>query len=123
MLREKLLSTFFLATAIVVATMIVDYLLSIIILHNPQGYTPFVTLSISTIVTYPVTYVLMNGRINLRLARDDLAAAYAAAETARTEAQQALAAVEEARTKAETDRAAAIEASRAKSEFLANMSH
>ncbi|MGD0192442.1 MAG: ATP-binding protein [Rhizomicrobium sp.] len=123
MLREKLISTAVLATAIVAATMALDYLISILILHDPQGYTPFATFCIGTIVTFPVTFVLISGRINLRLARDELAIACDAAEDARASAQHALDAVEDACAKAEKDRAAAVEASRAKSEFLANMSH
>jgi two-component system cell cycle sensor histidine kinase PleC len=123
MLREKMISTAVVATAIVAATMVLDYLISMVILHDPQGYTPLATLCISTIVTFPVTFVLISGRLNLRLARDEISIACAAAEEARTSAQHALAAVEDACSKAEQDRAAAVEASRAKSEFLANMSH
>ncbi len=123
MLREKLITTLVLATAIVAAVMLLDYVLSIVILRNPSGYTPFVTFSISTVTTFPVTYGLISGRINLRRARDALGNALAAAQAARADAQNALRAVEDARRKAEADRVAAIEASRAKSEFLANMSH
>jgi len=123
MFREKVIATLVLAAAIVSATMLVDFVITILILHDNAAYTPFVTFSISATVTIPVTYGLISGRINLRQARDALAIAYAAAQEARAEAQDALQAVEEARAKAETDRVAAIEASRAKSEFLANMSH
>ena len=123
MLREKLIATLLVAAAIVCATMFVDFVITILILHDGAAYTPLVTLCISTTVAIPVTYGLIGGRINVRQARDGLAIAYAAAQEAKAEAQNALQAVEEARTKAESDRAAAIEASRAKSEFLANMSH
>jgi len=123
MFREKLIATLVWAAAIVCATMLVDFVITILILHDSAAYTPLVTFWISTTVTIPVTYGLISGRVNVRQARDALAIAYAAAQEARAEAQNALRAVEEARAKAETDRVAAIEASRAKSEFLANMSH
>jgi two-component system cell cycle sensor histidine kinase PleC len=123
MLREKLIATLIIAAAIVGMTMLADFVISILILHNWPGYTPFVTFAISTLVAIPVTYAFVSGRANLRQTRDALTAALAAAQEARSDAQTSLRAVEEARTKAETDRVAAIEASRAKSEFLANMSH
>jgi two-component system cell cycle sensor histidine kinase PleC len=123
MVREKLITTLVFASAIVAAAMVADFVITIVILHDPAGYTPFVTLGISTIIAIPVTYGFVSGRANLRDARDSLAKAYIVAQTARADAQSALRAGEEARAKAETDRAAAIEASRAKSEFLANMSH
>jgi two-component system cell cycle sensor histidine kinase PleC len=123
MFREKIIATLILAAAIVCATMLVDFIITILILRDETAYTPFVTFCISATVTIPVTYGLISGRINVRQARDALAIAYAAAQDARAQAQDALQAVEDARAKAETDRVAAIEASRAKSEFLANMSH
>jgi two-component system cell cycle sensor histidine kinase PleC len=123
MFREKLIATLVIATAIVGATMLADFIISILILHNWPGYTPFVTFAISTLVAIPVTYGFVRGRANLRQTRDALAAALAAAQDARSSAQDSLREVEKARAKAETDRVAAIEASRAKSEFLANMSH
>jgi two-component system cell cycle sensor histidine kinase PleC len=123
MFREKLTATLVMATGIVGATMLVDFVVTILILHDRAAYTPFVTFAISTIVAVPVTYGFVSGRANLRQARDAMAAAFAVAQDARADAQDALQEVEKARAKAETDRIAAIEASRAKSEFLANMSH
>ena len=123
MFREKLTATLVIATGIVGATMLVDFVITILVLHDRAAYTPFVTFAISTIVAIPVTYGFVSGRANLRQARDAMAAAFAAAQEARSDAQDALKEVEKARAKAETDRVAAIEASRAKSEFLANMSH
>jgi len=123
MLREKLISTVLVSMAVIAAAMFVDFVITIAILHDYAAYTPGVTFSISSLVTFPVVYGLVSGRVNLREARDALAAAYGAAQDARADAQNGLRAVEEARAKAELDRAAAIEASRAKSEFLANMSH
>jgi two-component system, cell cycle sensor histidine kinase PleC len=123
MFREKLIATLAIAAAIVGVTMLADFVITILILRDWPGYTPFVTLAISTLVAIPVTYAFVSGRANLRQTRDALTAALAAAQEARSDAQTSLREVEEARSKAETDRVAAIEASRAKSEFLANMSH
>jgi len=123
MLRDKLTATAFLSCAIVAATMVVDYLVTIVILDDYAAYTPLVTLTIAVIVTVPVVYVLISGRVNLREARDDLAKARDQAEEAKKATLEALSAVEVARRKAEEDRVSAIAASRAKSEFLANMSH
>jgi signal transduction histidine kinase len=102
MLREKLITTALVSCAIIGAAMLADYLITIVILRDSAGYTPLITLAIATILSFPVTYGLVSGRVDLRLAHDALA---------------------DARAKAEADRSAAIEASRAKSEFLANMSH
>jgi two-component system cell cycle sensor histidine kinase PleC len=123
MLREKLISTVLLSIAVIALVMLVDFVITIAILHNHAAYMPLISLSVGSTVTFPVVFVLVSGRVNLRHARDALAAACATAQDARADAQAALRAVEEARAKAELDRAAAIEANRAKSEFLANMSH
>jgi len=123
MFRDKLIATCIWAGAIIAAAMLVDYLITIVILDDHAAYTPLVTLSIAVIVTVPVTYALVSGRINLRDARDALAAARDAAEDAKKATLEALRAVEIAHRKAEDERVAALEASRAKSEFLANMSH
>ena len=123
MFREKLIATLVIAAAIVGVTMLADFGITILMLGDWPGYTPFVTFAISTLVAIPVTYAFVSGRANLRQTRDALSAALAAAQEARLDAQTSLREVEEARAKAETDRVAAIEASRAKSEFLANMSH
>ena len=95
MLRKKIIATAFVASAIIGAAMLVDYLLDYVILKRYWAYTPLITLTIATIVALPVTYLLVSAHLNLRDARDAL-------------------------TKA---RDTALAASRAKSEFLANMSH
>jgi len=123
MFRDKLIATAFLSCAIVAAAMVVDYLVTIVILNDHAGYTPFITLVIATVVATPAVYVFVSGRMNLRQARDELAKARDQAEDAKKATLEALGAVEVARRKAEEDRIAAIAASRAKSEFLANMSH
>ncbi|HTW35548.1 MAG TPA: HAMP domain-containing sensor histidine kinase [Rhizomicrobium sp.] len=123
MFRDKLIATSIWASAIIAAAMVADYLITIVILQDRAGYTPFVTLAIATIVAVPVVYVMISGRINLREARDALAIARDAAEGAEKATLEALRAVEVAHRKAEDERTSALEASRAKSEFLANMSH
>jgi len=123
MLRQKLAWTIAMATPAIVTAMSLDYVISIAILKNAAGYTPYVTLTISTIVAYPVTFAIISAWINMRHARDQLAIAHRATDEARTIAQQALRDVDAARQLAVSERAAAMEASRAKSEFLANMSH
>ncbi len=95
MTREKVLATLFWGSISVSAAMLVDYLITIQLLHDWQAYTPLVTFSIATIVTLPTTYALVNGRINLRNAGEALSAA----------------------------RDAALQADQAKSQFFANMSH
>jgi signal transduction histidine kinase len=95
MLKEKIRATLFWAAICVAAAMTTDYVVTIQILHNVPGYTPFITLFISTVISLPTTYVLVSSRLNLRKARDDLAIA----------------------------RDAAIEAGMSKTTFFANMSH
>ncbi|HEY2444805.1 MAG TPA: ATP-binding protein [Rhizomicrobium sp.] len=123
MFRQKLQWTAALSVVAVAAAMTLDYVLSIVILKNPAGYTPYVTLTIGTLVTIPVTFALVSAWINIRHARDQLAIAHKAADDARAISVQALRDVDAARRLAISERAVALEASRAKSEFLANMSH
>src|ERR1700691_1000838 len=95
MVREKLISTLLWSILPIAAAMLADYGITIALLHDPKGYTPLVTLCIAIVVTLPTTYALVSGRLNLRKARDDLAAA----------------------------RDIAIRANLTKTQFLANMSH
>src|SRR5271163_4840214 len=123
MLRDKLIATCIWASAIIASAMVADYLITIVILDDHAGYTPFITLAISVIVSLPATYAFVSGRANLREARDALTKARDAAEEAKRATLEALRAVEVSQRKAEAERIAALEASRTKSEFLANMSH
>jgi signal transduction histidine kinase len=75
MFREKLLTTLVWSTVPIAGAMFADYAITILLLHAWQSYTPFITLSVAVIVSLPVCYALVSGRIDLRHARDDLAAA------------------------------------------------
>ncbi|MBI3678013.1 MAG: hypothetical protein HY243_15500 [Proteobacteria bacterium] len=123
MLRVKLTMTALWSATLIACVMVIDYAISILLLHDPAGYTPFVTLVISTLVTLPSVYAFVNSRYNLKALSEDLAQARDAAETAREGALAALALTNAARQAAERDREAAVEANTAKSQFLANMSH
>jgi signal transduction histidine kinase len=123
MLRQKLIWTFVVAVAAVAAAMTLDYVITILILRNPGGYTPLVTLTITALVASPVAFVLVKASLDMRQAREQLALAHAAAEAARAVSQRALAALENSRAAAVAERASALAANHAKSEFLAKMSH
>ena len=79
MLKEKLRATLVWAATCIAAAMAVDYVVTIVVLDDPQGYTPLITLFIATLVSLPTTWVLVSSRLNLRNARDELAAARDAA--------------------------------------------
>jgi signal transduction histidine kinase len=95
MFWKKLSTTLLWSIVPIAGAMIADYAITIQLLHAYQAYTPFVTFSIATIVTLPVTYALVSGRLDLRKAHDQLAAA----------------------------RDTAIRANQAKTLFFANVSH
>jgi signal transduction histidine kinase len=95
MLKEKLQTTLLWSAICVAVAMIIDYVVTILLLHNYPGYTPAITFCIASVVSLPTTYVLVSSKIDLRKARDELAAA----------------------------RDAAVNASQSKTNFFANMSH
>jgi two-component system, cell cycle sensor histidine kinase PleC len=95
MFKEKLVTTLLWSAVPIAGAMLVDYFTTIVVLDAHQSYTPLVTLFIAVIVTVPTTYVLVSSRLNLRKARDDVAAA----------------------------RDEAIKANLSKTLFFANMSH
>ena len=75
MFREKLYTTLLWSAVPIAGAMLADYAITILLLHAWAAYTPLVTLSIATIVSLPVCYTLVGGRIDLRHARDELAMA------------------------------------------------
>jgi signal transduction histidine kinase len=95
MLVQKLLTTLYWAAACIAVAMVADYCVTILLLGNPAGYTPLITLLIATLVSFPSTFLLVSSKYDLRNARDELAAA----------------------------RDHALEANRSKTVFFANMSH
>jgi two-component system cell cycle sensor histidine kinase PleC len=95
MFREKLLTTLLWSAIPIAGAMFADYAITILLLHAWQSYTPFITLSVAVVVSLPVTYALVSGRIDLRRARDAL-----------TEARDV-----------------AVSADRTKTLFFANVSH
>jgi two-component system cell cycle sensor histidine kinase PleC len=95
MFRQKILATLALSALCTAGAMIVDYVVTILIMRNYPGYTPMVTFIVAVSVSTPITFILINGRYNLRQARDELAAA----------------------------RDEAVNANRSKTLFFANMSH
>ena len=95
MLREKIVTTLAWSALCIAGAMLADYGLTVLILGDRANYTPFSTLAIAAVVTLPTSYALVSKGLDLRNARDALAAA----------------------------RDAAINADTAKTKFFANMSH
>lgn len=95
MFREKLIATLFWSAMTIAAALAADFLITIVIFGAWEAYTPFITLAIASLVTIPVSYGLVSSRIDLRHARDELAAA----------------------------RDAAVSADKTKTQFFSNMSH
>jgi signal transduction histidine kinase len=82
MFREKLFTTLLWSAVPIAGAMLADYAITIVLLHAWQSYTPFITFSVAVIVSLPVCYALVSGRIDLRHARDALTAARDAAVSA-----------------------------------------
>ena len=95
MFRQKLTATLRWSAITIAGAMLADYVITVVLLSDSKAYTPLITLAIATLISLPITYALVSGRIDLRKARDELAVA----------------------------RDAAVDADRTKTRFFANMSH
>lgn len=98
MLRQKIAYTALMCAMIVVAALTIDWLVNGVLMPGAAPYTPWVTLAIAIVVSIPFCYVLVSQRMDMRQARDALAASLRARDSAEA-------------------------ASAAKTEFLANVSH
>jgi len=78
-LKDKLVTTLRWFAICVASAMLLDYFVTVGVLHNYAGYTPLQTFLIASMVTLPAAYALVSGRINLRQAHDELAEARDAA--------------------------------------------
>jgi PAS domain S-box-containing protein len=76
--------------------MVMDYVVNILLLHNPIGYTPFATLLIALIVATPLAYWLTSQRMRLEHMHAELTASVNAKQHAVEEAESALAKYREA---------------------------
>jgi signal transduction histidine kinase len=95
----KLWQTAVLVSIATIAAYIGDYLLTIVILHHDDLYTPDTTIIISVIVAIPLAYYMVSQRYNLIAAKEALAAAkIAAEEAARARAEFTVAITHEIRT-------------------------
>ncbi|MGA9796630.1 MAG: HAMP domain-containing sensor histidine kinase [Rhizomicrobium sp.] len=95
MSKQTLLVTLAWSAICVAIAMVADYLVTVALLHDNQGYTPGITFCIALLVSFPTSFILVSSRDKLRKARDELAAA----------------------------RDAAVKANTSKTNFFANMSH
>ena len=95
MFREKLITTLMWSVVLIAAALLGDYSINVVLLHDYAGFTPLTTATLSTIITIPTVFAFVNGRYNLKKARDEFHSA----------------------------RDAAINANLTKTQFLANMSH
>ncbi|WP_454718644.1 ATP-binding protein [Caulobacter segnis] len=74
---------------IVAAALISDYLINVLVMDNPQAFTPFTTLIIATVVATPLAYWLTSQRMKLEQLRDDLSASVEAQQRAIEQYQEA----------------------------------
>jgi two-component system cell cycle sensor histidine kinase PleC len=95
MVREKLVTTLCWSAISIAGAMLADYVLTVLVLRDYQAYLPLVTLSVAAVISVPVCYALVSGRIDQRRMRDELAVA----------------------------RDRAVRMNRTKTQFFANMSH
>jgi PAS domain S-box-containing protein len=101
MLRDKILKTALPVAVVVAIAMAADYVLNILILHEPAAYSPLATFLISAAIAVPLAYSMTSQKIDLQRLRDDLSSSLVAKEAAVEEAQRRRAEAEEALVKLE----------------------
>jgi PAS domain S-box-containing protein len=101
MLRDKILKTALPVAVVVAIAMAADYVLNILILHEPAAYSPLATFLISAAIAIPLAYSMTSQKIDLQRLRDDLSGSLVAKEAAVDEAQRRRAEAEEALVKME----------------------
>jgi PAS domain S-box-containing protein len=101
MLRDKILKTALPVTVVVAIAMVSDYVLNIVILHEPAAYSPLATFIIASTIAVPLAFSLTSQKIDLQRLRDDLSSSLVAQEAAVEEAQHRRAEAEEALVKLE----------------------
>jgi PAS domain S-box-containing protein len=101
MLRDKILKTALPVTVVVAIAMVSDYVLNIVILHEPAAYSPLATFIIASTIAVPLAFSLTSQKIDLQRLRDDLSSSLVAKEAAVEEAQHRRTEAEEALVKLE----------------------
>jgi PAS domain S-box-containing protein len=87
--RDRIFKTAPTVGFIVGAALLSDYVVNVLIMHNPRGFTPFTTLIISALVATPLAYWLTSQRMKLEQLRDDLSASVEAKQRAIEQYQEA----------------------------------
>ena len=95
-LKDRIFKTAPTVGLIVGAALLADYVLNVLILRTPQGFTPLTTLLIAVTVATPLAYWLTSQRMHVEQMRDDLTASLDAKQRAIEEAEEALAKYREA---------------------------
>ena len=90
-MRDRIFKTAPTVGLIVGAALAADYILNVLILGQPQDFTPLTTFVIAAVVASPLAYWLTSQRMRVEQMRDDLAASIQAKQNAMEEAQDALA--------------------------------
>jgi PAS domain S-box-containing protein len=102
MLRTKVLKTAPIVMVSVAVAMLLDYVVNILIAHNPAAYSPLATFFIAILIAIPMAWFMASRKQDLSRLQDDLSLSLAAkqaaideAEARRREAEDALARLRE----------------------------
>ncbi|MBO9546422.1 ATP-binding protein [Caulobacter sp.] len=80
--RDRIFKTAPTVGLIVAAALIADYVINVLVMRNPQTFTPFTTLIIATVVATPLAYWLTSQKMKLEQLRDELSASVEAQQRA-----------------------------------------